>query len=141
MKSLPTSWECDDTPLCDKFWQWRVERSMIFSINKTSCHIFNCNIVKSTVLSSFMICYWICNKSNMMGSNSEAETELPTLPNNQSSPLDLMEVRTAQSLVFCAVFHISLFSIPLLTIVLSVLLRFTASDYCFGIFRLFLLQD
>jgi hypothetical protein len=21
MKSLPTSWECDDTPLCDKFWQ------------------------------------------------------------------------------------------------------------------------
>ena len=41
----------------------------------------------------------------------------------------------AQSLVFCVVFYRPLF--VLLAIVLSVLLRIMASDYPFGIFKLF----
>jgi hypothetical protein len=44
-------------------------------------------------------------------------------------------VRVARSLVFCVVFCRSLF--VLLAIVLSVLLRFTDSDYPIGIFQLF----
>ena len=44
-----------------------------------------------------------------------------------------------RSLVFCKMFCRSLF--VLLCIVLSVLLRFTASDYPFGIFKLFLLNQ
>jgi len=44
-----------------------------------------------------------------------------------------------RSLVFCEMFCRSLF--VLLSIVLSVLLRFTASDYLFGIFKLFLLNQ
>ena len=44
-----------------------------------------------------------------------------------------------RSLVFCKMFCRSL--LVLLCIVLSVLLRFTASDYPFGIFKLFLLNQ
>jgi hypothetical protein len=46
-------------------------------------------------------------------------------------------VRGAQSLVFCVVFCTSLLSFYLLVIVLSVL-RFTAPEYSFGIFKLYL---
>ena len=44
-------------------------------------------------------------------------------------------VHVARSLVFCVVFYRPLF--VLLAIVLSVLLRITASEYPFGIFKLF----
>jgi hypothetical protein len=44
----------------------------------------------------------------------------------------------APSLVFSVVFCRSLFVLSLLVIVLSVLHRFTVSDYPFGIFKLFL---
>ena len=59
------------------------------------------------------------------------EQELPTLLEDMNSPPAWSEVRVARSLVFCVMFCWSLFT--LLTIVLSVLLRFTASDYPFGI--------
>ena len=48
-------------------------------------------------------------------------------------------VHVAQSLVFYVVFCRSLFVLFLLVIVLSVLLRFTASNYMFGILDLRLL--
>ena len=46
-------------------------------------------------------------------------------------------VRAARSLVFCVVFCRSLFVLFLLSILLSVLLRFTDSDYPLGIFTHF----
>ena len=50
------------------------------------------------------------------------EQELPTLPEHMGSPAAFSGARVIRSLVF------------LLAIVLSVLLRFTDSDYPFGIF-------
>jgi hypothetical protein len=47
-------------------------------------------------------------------------------------------VRVAQSLVFCVVYLRSMLVFSLLVIVLSALLRFTASDYHFGVFKLFI---
>ena len=64
------------------------------------------------------------------------EQELPTLPENLSSPLIFSVVRVARLLVFSVVFCRLLFVLFLLTIVLSVL-RFTDSDYSFGIFKVF----
>jgi hypothetical protein len=49
-------------------------------------------------------------------------------------------IRVARFLIFCVVFCGSLFVICLLSIVLSVLLRFTASDYPYVIFKLFLIE-
>jgi len=61
------------------------------------------------------------------------EQELFTLPEHMSSPRFQWEtrVRVTRSLVLCDFFCRSLF--VLLAIVLSVLLRFTDSDYSFGI--------
>jgi hypothetical protein len=64
------------------------------------------------------------------------EQELPTLPDHPSSPPVFSRVRVARSLVFCVVFCRSLFVLFIFAIVLSVL-RFTDSDYPFGIFKLF----
>jgi hypothetical protein len=61
------------------------------------------------------------------------EQELPTLPEDLSSPLVFSGVRVAQSLVLCVFFVLFL-----LAIVMSVRLRFTDSDNPFGIFKLFL---
>ena len=72
---------------------------------------------------------------------SLVEQELPTLPERLSSPSVFCGVRVARSLVFCLVLWRSLFvllSFFLLAIVLFVLLRFTGSDYPFGVFKLFL---
>ena len=60
---------------------------------------------------------------------------MPTRPEYKSSYRALV----ARSLVFCVMFCRSLFVLFLLAIVLSVI-RFTASDYRFGIFKLFLLE-
>ena len=55
------------------------------------------------------------------------------------SPPVLSGVRVVRYLVFCVVFCRSLFVLFRLAIVLSVL-RFTYSDYAFGIFKLFLFE-
>ena len=60
------------------------------------------------------------------------EQELPTLPEHLMLSPDLSGVRVARSSVFCVMFCRSLFVIFPLVIVLSALLRFTASDYPFG---------
>ena len=62
------------------------------------------------------------------------EQELLILPELLSSPPVFSGVHNARSLVFCVMFCRSSFVLYLLAIVLSVLLRFTASDYSFGIF-------
>jgi hypothetical protein len=67
---------------------------------------------------------------------------LLTLPEHNSSPLVLSGARVARSLVLCVCFvdlYLSCGPSPL-TIMLSVLLSFTASDYPFGIFKLFLFK-
>ena len=63
------------------------------------------------------------------------EQELSTLPEKLSSPPVFSGVRVTPSLIIFAMFCRSLF--VLLVIVLSVL-RFTDSDYPFGIFKLFI---
>ena len=65
------------------------------------------------------------------------EQELLTLPEDLSSFLVFSGVCVARSLVFCVVFCRSLFVLFLLAISLSVLLRFMASDYPLGIFKVF----
>ena len=62
-------------------------------------------------------------------------------PEHLSSPLDFCGVRVTRTLVLCVCFVDRCLSlcIFLLAIVLSVL-RFTAFDYSFGIFKLFLMS-
>jgi len=66
------------------------------------------------------------------------EQELLTFPEHLSSAPDFSWDRVAWSLVFCAMFCTPLFVLFLLAIAVSVVIRFTASDYPFGIFNLFL---
>ena len=63
-----------------------------------------------------------------------------TLPEHMSSPLIFSGVCVTRSEVYCVMFCKSLYVLFLLAIVLSVL-RFTDSDYPFGIFKLFLIQS
>jgi hypothetical protein len=65
---------------------------------------------------------------------SLVEQELLTLPEHLSSPPVFHGIRVSFICMFCR----SLFVFFLLVIVLSVLLRYTDSDYPFGIFKLFL---
>jgi hypothetical protein len=58
-----------------------------------------------------------------------------------SSPLVLRGVYVAQSLVFFVMFYRSLFILFLLLCVSSVFLSFTASDFIFGIVKLFNLSQ
>jgi hypothetical protein len=71
-----------------------------------------------------------------MGTTSGAGTAYPS--EHLSSPAFFSGVRVTRSLVlYDCVFCRSLFVLFLLAIVLSVLLRYTDSDYLFGIFKLF----
>ena len=69
---------------------------------------------------------------------SLVDQEQLIFPEHLSSPPVFREILIAQSLGFCVVFCRSLFVLLLLTIALSALLQFMASDYFFGIFKLFL---
>jgi uncharacterized membrane protein len=72
---------------------------------------------------------------------SLVEQELLTLPEHLSSPSIFSGVRITRSLVLCVMFCRLLFvllSFFLLAIVLSVLFRFTDSDYPFSVFKLIL---
>ena len=71
---------------------------------------------------------------------SLVEQGLITLPEHMSSPLVSSGIRVTQSLVLC-VCLVDRYMCPFVrffTIVLSVLLQYTDSDYPFGIFKLFL---
>ena len=66
------------------------------------------------------------------------EQELLTFPEHMRSSLVFSGVRVTRSLVLCVMLRRSLFVLFLLTIVLSVLLRFKDSDNPIGIFKPFL---
>ena len=71
------------------------------------------------------------------------EQELSNLPLHPSSPPVFIGVRVTQSLPLCVCFvdrFFSPFVIFILTIMLSVLLRFMDSDYPLGILKLFFVQ-
>ena len=88
------------------------------------------------VLSSFTTYHRVCNKRNTTGATCGAGTAYPSGALESPHPV-FSGVRVARSLVFCVLFCRSVFVILFLVIILSVLLRFTASDYLFGIFKLF----
>ena len=83
------------------------------------------------VHSSFMTYHRVTRQLPQM------EQKLLSIPEHMSSPPVLSWVCVTRSLVLCVMFCRSLF--VLLTIVLSVL-RFTDSDYLFGIFKLFFIS-
>jgi uncharacterized membrane protein YbhN (UPF0104 family) len=87
------------------------------------------------VLSSFTTYHRVCNKRNTTGATCGAGTAYPSGALESPHPV-FSGVRVARSLVFCVLFCRSVFVILFLVIILSVLLRFTASDYLFGIFKL-----
>ena len=108
------TWLTDLEYLCHK-WLWICS--------------FYCN--HNPVLSSFMIYHWVCNKSNTKGDTCEARTVYPS-----GAP----GVRVARSLVFCVMFCISsfvLFHFFFWPFYCLSFFDFTASDYPFGIFKLF----
>ena len=83
----------------------------------------------------------VCRKSITTGATSGAGTAY-TSEEPKFSP-DFSGVRVTRSLVFCVIFvHpcLSFCNFPFLAIVLSVL-RFTASDYPFGTFKLFYIHE
>jgi ABC-type multidrug transport system fused ATPase/permease subunit len=65
------------------------------------------------------------------------ERKLLTLPEHLNSPPVFNGIRVTRSFVLCAMFCTSLVVLFLLAIELSVLLRFTVSDYLFDILKLF----
>ena len=67
-----------------------------------------------------------------------SKQKLLILPHHLCPPAVVSEVCIARSIVFCVVVCRSIFVHFLLTIVLSFRLRFTSSDYSFGIFKLFM---
>jgi len=90
------------------------------------------------ILSQFMTYHPICNKSNTAGTASGTGTAYPS--GAPEFTLVFSWVHVAQSLVslvFCVEFCRSLFVLFCLAIVLSVL-PFTACEYPFCIFKLFL---
>jgi hypothetical protein len=72
-----------------------------------------------------------------LGSPSVFNQELLTFPHHLGSSSVFIGVGVVRSLVFYVMFCSSLFVLFRLTIVLSVLLPFTASDYNFGFFKLY----
>jgi len=85
------------------------------------------------VLYSFMTYQRICTKSNTTGATLGAGIDYPS--GAPEFTLVFSGVRVAWFLVFCVMFCRSLFVLFHLAIVFPVL-RFTASDYPFGIFKL-----
>ena len=82
----------------------------------------------------FHIRWWMC-RLTVAWWVSHVEQELLTHPEYLSSLPVFSGVRVARYLVLWIV--VCPFVLFLLTIVMSILLRFTASDYYFGIFKLF----
>ena len=92
-----------------------------------------------SVLSSYMAFHQVCNQSNTTGATSVVGTAHPSGAPEFTTVFSW--VRVTQCLVLSVIFCRSLFVLQsfifLLVIVLSVILRFTDSDYHSGIFKLF----
>ena len=85
------------------------------------------------VISWCMTYHRFCNLINTTVATSAAWTAYPS----EVHPRLLVGFRITRSLVLCVCFVDRCLSFFLLVIVLSVHLRFTGSDYHFGIFKLF----
>ena len=88
------------------------------------------------VISSCMTCHRVCNQINTTGATSGAVTVYPSGAHEFTPGFQWGSCYSIFS--FMRMFCRSLF--VLLTIVLSVLLRYTDSDFPFGIFKLFLMS-
>jgi hypothetical protein len=98
--------------------------------------VHNGKFVIISVVVKFSVSMSRCNKSNTTGATRIAGTAFPYRA-HQFTP-DFSVVRVARSLVFCVMCADRCLFFFLLPIVLSVLLRLTASDYPFCILKLFL---
>jgi len=105
---------------------------------KQYCYKFY-NLLQAKLRRSMLLLRWrwrryyskaVCILCRSLHNNVE------TLPEHLSSSPVFSALRVAQSLVFCVVFCRSMIVLSIFAIVLSVILRFTASDYPFGIFNL-----
>ena len=90
-------------------------------------------IISRCVLSSFKTYHMACE--NITRRVPHVEQELLNIPEYMSLQPMFSGVRVVRSLVFCVMFCWSFFLLFLSIIVLSVLLRFIASHYPFGIFK------
>jgi hypothetical protein len=86
------------------------------------------------VISSFLTYHRVCDKSSTTGATRGTGTAFPSSEHGLTPFLSGIHV--AWSLVFSAMFCKSLFFH--LSFVLSVILRFMASDYLYDIFKLFI---
>ena len=77
-----------------------------------------------------------CRSGPWFPTGVTSKQELLILPHHLSSPAVVSGVCVARSFVFCVEVCRSIFVHFLLTVALSFLLRFTSSDYSFGIFKL-----
>jgi hypothetical protein len=87
----------------------------------------------------YTVYHWVCKKSNTTSATCGDGTAYLSGA-HEFTPI-ISGVRVARSLVFCVMFCRLLFYLFVLfrfVIVLSVLPRFTSSDYPFGILKLFL---
>jgi hypothetical protein len=106
---------------------------------QTLCQYRSC--CKLTFAMSIFISHWKDRNEKIYPTRKGkvVDQELLTLPEHLSSPPIFSGVRVSGSLVLyvCFVDRCLSFVLFLLAIVLSVHLRFTDSDYLFGIFKLF----
>jgi hypothetical protein len=107
-------------------------RNISTSLGPRICSVC-CNY--NPVLYSFLTYHKVCNKSNANVCHVP-EQGLFTLPEYLSSPIPIFSgVCVARSLVFCVVLRRWLLVLFSFGIVLSAILRITASDYPFDIFK------
>ena len=132
-----------------KCWQWNIFLFIMFW-NKT--FLYNINTTKIFIWKySWLITGFVTRLTRRV---PLVEQELLTLPEHLSSHPVFSGVRVTRALIFCICFvdrclsfcllffwSLCCLFFCLLIIVLSVLLRYTASDYPFGIFNLFLIND
>ena len=101
-----------------------------------SCLVIVLSVLPVSVFGHFSLPW---DGINNMTTLNDTNCSLPLLQHLGSLPV-LTWVLVSRSLLFCEEFCRLLLVHCLLAIVLSVLLRFTDSDYPFGIFKLFLLK-
>jgi hypothetical protein len=111
----------------------------VYDSKRKNDQIFSVCRDHSPVLFSFMTCHRISNNSSITGATSGASTAYP--PNAHDFIPDFVWGSHSSIFFFCVVFYGSkffTFALFCLSIVLSVHLRITASDYSSGNLKLFL---
>ena len=118
----------------DEYHQWTFEIDLsnlqlprfFFNSLNVLINYFVCSIVQINACLNIKLKLYSCGAGTVDPSGVHEFTTV------------LSGIDVSRSFVFCVMFYRSLFVLLLLVIVLSVLLRFMASDYLLGIFKLFL---